>query len=136
MGLRIEENFDMPDIVGRDPFKIRPCEIVEVLLVPQDRHALIIDVKKLLKVRERIGRSGLVQRLERDGYPVSPSNRHHELGFKAAFNVKMKLGLWQFCDQCSAVSHSGPPEVVLGGSHNCASALMSAGRAVHGLARR
>ena len=62
VALRIEEHLDMPHIVGMRALEIGPGEIVEILLGDQHRHALIVDVEKILQVRELIGAA---QRLDR-----------------------------------------------------------------------
>jgi hypothetical protein len=53
VSLRIEEHLDVADIVGARALQIGPSKIVEILLGDQDRHALIIDVEKVLQVAKR-----------------------------------------------------------------------------------
>ena len=62
VALRIEEHLDMPDIVGVRALQIGESQIVEILLGEQHRHALIIDVEKILQVAKLIG---LPHRLDR-----------------------------------------------------------------------
>ena len=51
MALRVEKHFDVPHIVGVRALEIGPGEIVEILFRDQHGHALIIDVEKILQVR-------------------------------------------------------------------------------------
>ena len=52
VALRIEEHLDVADIVRVRALEIGPGEVVEILLGDQHRHALIIDVEKVLQVAE------------------------------------------------------------------------------------
>jgi len=51
--LRIEEHLDVPDIVGTGALQIGPRQIVEILVGDQYRHALVIDVEKILQMPNR-----------------------------------------------------------------------------------
>ena len=123
MRLRVKEHFHMAHIVSRRALQVGPCEIVKVLLVQQNRHALVIDVEEFLQVREGVCGLGLFERAEGGLDLVAFGNLHHQLRFKAALDVKVKLCLGQFSDECGAVSHSGPPEAVRYGVRSFASDL-------------
>ena len=112
MGLGIEEDFDMANIVSGGPLQVGPCQVVKVLLVQQHRHALIIDVQEFLQVREGICCLGVIERFEGRLYSVALSNLHHQFRLEAALDVQVQFGFWQFGDECGAVSHSGPQRAV------------------------
>ena len=62
VALRIEEHFHVPDIVGMRPLQVGEGQVVEILLGDQDRHALIIDVEKILQVAEPVSLAHRVHR--------------------------------------------------------------------------
>ncbi len=62
VALRIEKHLHMPDIVGMRALQIGEGQVVEILLGEQHRHALIIDVEKVLQIAKLVG---LAHRLDR-----------------------------------------------------------------------
>ena len=50
VALRIEEHLDMAHIVGLGALEIGQGEVEEILLGDQHRHALIVDVEKVLQL--------------------------------------------------------------------------------------
>jgi hypothetical protein len=52
VSLRVEEHLDMPDVVGARAFEIGPGQVVEIQLVDNDGHALIIQVHQIPQLAE------------------------------------------------------------------------------------
>ena len=95
VSLRIEEHLDVADIVGARALQIRPSKIVEILLGDQDRHALIVDVEKILEVAEAVGLAQGVHGFIRQPDAVPARQRTHQLRLQAAFDVNMQFALGQ-----------------------------------------
>ncbi len=105
MPLRVEEHLDVADIVGVRAFQVRPGQIVEILLRDQHRHALIVEVEKILQVAEPVG---LAQRLDRrigQADAVAARQREHELRLQAAFDVNVQFALGQSFDERGEIVH-------------------------------
>src|SRR5450755_284651 len=99
VALRIEEHFDVHEIVRARPLQIAPGEIIEILFRDQHGHPLIIDVEKILQVRKLIG---LAQRLDRrvgQRNAIAARQRKHQLGLEAALDVNVHLAFGQTRDQ-------------------------------------
>ena len=67
MGLGIEEHLDMPHALGLDLREIGGGEVVEILLGPQHRHALIVEIEEILQPGEIIGLGAAPRRRHRAG---------------------------------------------------------------------
>ena len=78
---------------------------MEIVLGLKHRHALIVDVEKVLKVGKLIGCADLLQRLEGQVDLVTVSKLQELFRLKAAFNVKVKLCLGQGLDQGVDIGH-------------------------------
>ena len=105
MGLRVEEDLGMDDVVSRDAVEIGGREILEILLGPQDVRALIIDIEKVLQVRETVGRAHRLDAVERDRHPVALGQREHQLGLEAALDMHVQFGLGQARDEGVEIGH-------------------------------
>ena len=103
----VEEDFRMDAAIGREPREIGEREIAEVLLRLQHVGALIVDVEKILQVRERVGRSHLLHGSERDIDLVLPAEREHQLGLQRAFDMQMQLRLGNAANEGFGYSHGG-----------------------------
>src|SRR3954468_21217091 len=55
VSLRIEEQRDMPYVVGVRAFEIGPGKVIEVLFCDENGHPLVVEVEKILQVSEPIG---------------------------------------------------------------------------------
>src|SRR3546814_6953096 len=95
MALRIEEDLGMADVVLRDAAQVGQGEIVEILLGEQHRHALVVEVEKILQDGESIGRA---QRLDvgvGQGNAVALREGEHHVRLQRAFDVQEKHRLRQ-----------------------------------------
>ena len=99
VALRIEEHFDVAHIVGMRALQIGERQIVEILLGDQHRHALIIDVEKILQVAKPVGLAHRVDRFVFQPHAVAARQRQHQLRLQAAFDVNVQLALGQPFDQ-------------------------------------
>ena len=54
VALRVEEHFDVADVVGVGALEIGEGKVVEILLRHQHRHAEVVDVEEILQVAEPI----------------------------------------------------------------------------------
>ena len=84
---------------------IGPGQIVEILFRSKDAHAPVIDIEKILKVAELIGRSYLRHRFEGQGKIVMPGLVPQHLRLQSAFDVNMELDLGQSFDKRSETRH-------------------------------
>ena len=105
VALRIEKHLDMPDIVGVGALQIGESQIVEILLGEQHRHALIIDVEKVLQVAKLIGLAHRFDRVEAQLDTVPARQREHQLRLEASFNVDVQLAFRQPFDQRIVLVH-------------------------------
>src|SRR3546814_1610033 len=87
--LRIEENLDVPDIVRIRTLAIGGGQVGEILFGMEDAHSLIIDVEKILEVREGIGGAHLLHRSEGDGDLVALRELEHQFGFERPFDLEI-----------------------------------------------
>src|SRR5262249_3111709 len=71
VALRVEEHLDVADIVGVRAREIGEGKIVEILLGDQHRHALIVEIEKILQVAEPIGLPHRVDRRIRQADAVA-----------------------------------------------------------------
>jgi len=97
--LRIEEDFGMHHAISMRPLEISERKIVEILLGPQHAGAGIINVEKVLKAGKAIGGTHLFNRGEGNVDPIATCKGEHLLGFEAALDMKMQLGLGEALDE-------------------------------------
>ena len=71
MALRIEEDLDMAHRIGFGAAQIGIGQVVKIGLGLQDRHALIIDIEKILQIAETVSFPYSLYRCERDRHPVA-----------------------------------------------------------------
>jgi hypothetical protein len=99
VGLRVEEDLAVHDVVVRRALEVRPGHGVEVVLGDQHAGAGVVHVQEALQVREGVGRS---QRLhagvgQRDA--VAPGQLEDQLGLQRALDVDVQLGLGRHAQQ-------------------------------------
>ena len=92
MGLRIEKNFCVNDVVGCGPGQIGPCHVVKVLLGLEHRGTGVIDVQKTLQVVELVGGTQTGYIRIRQGHLVSPGQIENHFWFERTLNVHVKFG--------------------------------------------
>ena len=107
IGMRfgIEEDFRMHAGIGMQPREIGQGQLAEIILRLQHIRALIVDVEKILQVREGVGRPHLIDRPERDVDPVPPAQREHQFRLKRAFDVKVKFRLGNAANEGFGYGH-------------------------------
>jgi len=103
MPLRVEEDFGMANRIGMGPRQIGGGKIVEILLAMEHAHPLIINVEKILEVREGVGGAYVLDACEGDRDGVALREGKHQFGFERAFDMKVKLGLRQRGDKGGAI---------------------------------
>ena len=95
MGLGIEEDLGMAHVVVSGPSEISQGQLIEVLLVPQHLHALVVQVEELLQIGKAVGRAQFVDGAVRDPDGVTSRQLEHHLRLQRAFDVKMQFRLRQ-----------------------------------------
>src|SRR5690348_102808 len=103
MTLRIEEDLGMPHVLRRSLAKVSHRQVIEVLLVQQHAHTLVVEVEEVLQIGEAIGRAQRVDRREAQRDLVALGEGHHQLGLEAALDVDVQLGLGQAFDEATIV---------------------------------
>jgi hypothetical protein len=95
MALRVVEDLDMGDAVGRGTVHIGQRQGLEILRLAQHVHALVIDVEEILQFGELVCRARLFDRIEgnRDAVPPCQIDQHFRL--QRPFDMKMQLRLGQ-----------------------------------------
>ena len=105
VALRIEEHLHMADVVGPCALKVRPGEVVKILLGHEHRHAQVIDVEKILQVAELIGPADGFDRVVGQLHVVALGQRKHQFRLEAAFDVNVQLAFGQAFDQRFNLGH-------------------------------
>ena len=98
VALRIEEYLDMADMVGMRAFQIGPGQVVEILRRQQHRHALIIDIQKVLQVTEIIGFANILDAGEGKLHAIALRQRKQHFGLERTFDMQVQFGLGQPVD--------------------------------------
>ncbi len=98
----------MAHIVGVSALQIGHRQVKKILLVQQHRHALIIDIEKILQVRKFIGLPYLFNTGKGDRHAISLGEREHQFGLQRSFDVQVQLRLGQRVDQ-GGVAHRPCP---------------------------
>ncbi len=93
MALRIEEDLGVAHVLCRRPPQVRHGEGVEVLLLQQSLHALVIEVEEVLQIAEVIGGLQGGDAVVPQGDAVAPGELEHQLRLEAALDVDVQLGL-------------------------------------------
>ncbi len=99
VGLRVEEHFNVADILGTRTIEIGQRQIVEILCGQQNRHAAIIDVEKILQTGEPVGLAQRLDGIVGDADAIASRQGDDELGLETALDVNMQLALRQMVDQ-------------------------------------
>ena len=109
MGLGIEEDFGVAHVLSMRAGEIGPGQIVEILSLDQHAGAGIVDVEKILQVREGICRPYFLHRGVGQPDAVAACNGEHQLGLEGAFDVQVQLGLRQGGDEAGDIGHGSIP---------------------------
>ncbi len=100
MGLRVEEDFAVADVIGGGAAEIGHGQVVKVLFLAQHIGALVIDVEEVLQIGKGVGRAHLLHAFEGQGDAIALAQREHQLGFERALDMQVKLGLGQGGNKC------------------------------------
>ena len=90
---------------ARRALQIGERQIVEILLGEQHRHALVIDVEKILQVAKLVGCAHRFDRVVGQLDAVAARQREHQLRLEAALDVDVQLALRQPFDQRIVLVH-------------------------------
>jgi hypothetical protein len=93
VGLRVEEDLHVDDLVGGGALEVGQHQIVEVFPGAQHVGTGVIQVEKALQAVEGVGgaQGGLVG--IRQGDAVAAGQGEGQVGLQGAFNMQVKLGL-------------------------------------------
>ena len=99
VSLRVEEDFDVHDVIHLHALQIRPGQIVKIVLITQHVGTGIVEIEKRLQVREivRGAQFDHTRMGERDA--VLFRFRKHHLRLKRAFDVQMQFGFGETRDE-------------------------------------
>jgi hypothetical protein len=101
VGLRVEEDLGMEDILGAGLFQIGPGHVVKVLLGLQDGHALVVEVEEVLQLGELILGAQRLDRRVGQVDAVAFGEPKHGVRLDRPLDVQMQLGLRQaFNETC------------------------------------
>ena len=95
VGLRVEEDFAVHHVVFSAFLQIGIRQVEKILLVPQHRRALIINIQKRLQVVKLVGGAHFFHALIRNGNVIALRDLKHQFGLESAFNVQVKFGFGQ-----------------------------------------
>ena len=100
MGLRVEEDFGMNDVVGGGAFEIGQHQIAEIVGAAQHVGTGVIEIEKGLQAVEVVGggQRGFVGVRQRDA--VAAGERKGQRRLQRAFDMHVQLGLRHAAGQC------------------------------------
>src|SRR4029077_1588295 len=93
MALWIEEHLDMTQALGMDLGEICHRQVVKVLLGDQDRHALVIEIEKILQPGKLIGLTKRFHARVAKLDAIARGKGEHQFGLQAPLDVDMELAL-------------------------------------------
>jgi hypothetical protein len=99
VALRVEEHFDVADVVGARALEIGPGKVVEILFRNQHGHALVVDVEKVLQITKAVRLPHGFDRGIRQADAVAARQRKHQLRLEAPFDVNVQLAFGQLGNQ-------------------------------------
>ena len=91
VSLRIEKHFDMTDVVGAGALQVGPRQVEKILFAQQHRHAPVVHVEEVLKLRELVGYAQRLDRFKREADVVARRKREHELRLERSLDVNVEL---------------------------------------------
>jgi hypothetical protein len=99
MGLRIEHDLRMPNVLFCTLLEIGKGQVVKIGFVQEHRSPLVIDVQEILQAIELVGLSELFHAGIRDFNSIPFGDLEHELGLESSFYVQVKLCLRKIVDE-------------------------------------
>ena len=106
MSLGIEEYLDMAQALAVNLGQICGGQVVKILLGAQHRHALIVEVEKILQAGKPISPAQRLHIRIGERQAVARGQREHELRLQGSFDVDMELALGQSRDVFCQVVHN------------------------------
>src|SRR5574337_953711 len=99
VGLGIEEDFCVSNMLLHGTFKIGPGQIEEILLMKKHLDPFVIDIQERLEVVEAVRLAKLLDRGKSKGQVITPGHLTQQLRFQCALNMHMQLGFWQIANK-------------------------------------
>src|SRR5947209_18589788 len=108
MGLRIEKDFGMPDVLFFGLSEISPREVEEITIMKKHAAPLVINVEEGLQIGKCIVSPDFVRRIKREMDPVPQRQLKHQLRLERARNMQVQLGLGHAFDEAPHRFHCKP----------------------------
>ena len=105
MGLGIEKDLRVAHALTPCRLQIGVGEIVEVLLMQQYGHALVVEIQERLQVFEFVGVAQLLERRVGKGHPISLGQFDHHLRLERPFDMEVQLRFRQPLDEAARITH-------------------------------
>ncbi len=93
MGLGVEEDLRMPDLLLPGPGQVRPREFVEITIGDQHLETFVIEVEEVLEVAEPVGGPEFGFRAIADPHAIARGHLQQHFGFERPLDMQVKLGL-------------------------------------------
>ena len=107
VGLRIEEDLGVADVVGVRADEIRGRQVAEVAALDEHARRGVVHVEEVLEVREAVGGTQFVHRSIRQPHAVAFGEREGQLRLKRALDVQVQFRLGKRGDEGLKVFHCG-----------------------------
>lgn len=105
VGLRIEEDLDVADVLVMGPFQVGHRQIEEIDPVQEHGCTLVVEVEEILQVGKIVSRAGRLDRGVGKGDTVAFGEREHHLRFQGPFDVQMQFRFRQRADELAGRGH-------------------------------
>ena len=98
MGLRVEEDFGVDDVVLAAVGEIGGGQLVKILLVEQDRRRCVVNIEEGLQVVKIVSAAHGFHIRIGDGNAVAPCDGEHQFRLERAFDMDVQFGFRQGAD--------------------------------------
>ena len=98
MGLRVEEDFGVDDVVLAATDEIGGGQVVKILLVEQDRRRSVVNIEEGLEVVKIVSTAHGVHIRIGNGNAVAPGDGEHQFRLERAFDMDVQFGFRQGAD--------------------------------------
>lgn len=103
VGLGIEEDFHVANILLRGTLKIGPGQIKEILLGEKRAGSFIIDIQERLEIVKAIRLAKLLDRLNSKGQVIAPGHLAQQFRLQCALNMHMQLCFWKIANELDQI---------------------------------